>query len=709
VLVVLSVVAVTLVARDHEAALRRDITASHDLAARSASLLESDPVLSRLLALKAYSRAPTDAGESAVRQAALEVRAVTIPAADRHEITSLATSTDGRSAVTLGSHHRAQVWDLRRRRPLLSLRSPDAAWTAAAVSRGGRALAFARDDGTVTLARASGDVRGRSTMVVGAARPSDRVRSLEFSPDGRRLAAGTAGGEIWLLSTSTGKSRLLGRVGHALRRLRFSADGAKLVSVDGAGLVSIWHLAGGPVIRLAGGKRGFTDAAFAPDGHWLVTADRDGLLRVWDGRDGRTRGLPAKVGHGLLSVSFSPDGRRLVTTGTDDAVRVLDANTGVLMSETYTPGGPALGAAFVDDGSIVSAGGGAALRFWTPARKHVLRGDLASTTGFLDASGSTVSFGSGAVVHRVDLRTGHARTQWVGPASKQTSTTSESGDHHVAVTVTADLQVYLRDLRSAERRRLSVKAHGSAIALDHRGRRLAIGGRRPQIVRAADGGGRVALRGRTGVVEALAFSPDGRHLAAVADDGAASIYDAYSGRRMRRLSGTDAVAPTSIAYSDDGRRLAIAGVDGTIKVWPLAGGEPTALFGHARAVHSVDFHPSGTQLVSAGADGTVRMWDVRRGRQLVVLERYAQARRAAFSRDGDRIVSAGVEETSGDAALRVSSCDVCGPFSAVLQRARSRAEQRVSARELGRLQTLSDEITRCRESNEAGGPRRRTC
>jgi WD40 repeat protein len=80
--------------------------------------------------------------------------------------------------------------------------------------------------------------------------------------------------------------------------------------------------------------------------------------------------------------------------------------------------------------------------------------------------------------------------------------------------------------------------------------------------------------------------------------------------RVARLYGTYGMY--ALAFSPDGRRLAAGNSDGTTRVWDTTDlqADPVILRGHERWIRQIAFGPDGRRLATAGADETVRLWDL---------------------------------------------------------------------------------------------------
>jgi RNA polymerase sigma factor (sigma-70 family) len=113
----------------------------------------------------------------------------------------------------------------------------------------------------------------------------------------------------------------------------------------------------------------------------------------------------------------------------------------------------------------------------------------------------------------------------------------------------------------------------------------------------------------------LAFSPDGKQVAANGDDGMLRIWDVTTGREDARVQ--IRFRASALAYSPKGDTLAAGGWDGTVHRFDTATGkELSAWSGHPRWLRSLAFSTDGKVLASLGVFGSVHVWRTDTGKEI---------------------------------------------------------------------------------------------
>jgi WD40 repeat protein len=119
----------------------------------------------------------------------------------------------------------------------------------------------------------------------------------------------------------------------------------------------------------------------------------------------------------------------------------------------------------------------------------------------------------------------------------------------------------------------------------------------------------------SGVAKAwsVAFSPDGKTLAAGMEPGEVWLWDVATGKEVARLTGMGDVVRW-LGFHPDGQSLVAAGglIGNNVYVWDLATRKHRLLSGHGSGVVSGAWRADGRLLITAGVfDGTVRLWGLR--------------------------------------------------------------------------------------------------
>jgi mono/diheme cytochrome c family protein len=121
------------------------------------------------------------------------------------------------------------------------------------------------------------------------------------------------------------------------------------------------------------------------------------------------------------------------------------------------------------------------------------------------------------------------------------------------------------------------------------------------------------FRGHDGSVGALAYSPDGHFVATGGADRTVRLWEAATGKELKRFDGhTDEIY--AVAVSRDAKRVVSAGRDRKVRAWDGERGNALhVLEEHSAPVRAVAISPDGSFIFSGADDGTIAFWNLDKG------------------------------------------------------------------------------------------------
>ncbi|MFE6225983.1 protein kinase [Streptomyces sp. NPDC057854] len=561
-----------------------------------------------------------------------------------------AVSPDGRLFLRRTDARRVQVVDGatgRHRGAPFAVTTDEAAGAVLSLTNRGQVVERRTDDTTVLW-----DAGGR---IVAPVRGT-------VSPTGRVLACDARGTDVLRTPGTTATTRLDGfERGRCRGDTVFSPDGSRVARLHrgpgGTGpggqsqgnlytTVALWNTATGGAaafVRLSDVQDGIQAGRFSSHGRYFLGVTTSGDIGIWDSGTGThltTVTALTKEGDDTSQVEFAlhePTKSLLVMTPADDQLRRVDVS--LLTSAAAVPAAPdgtdddptrahtVTAAASADGGTAVVREGYTRMRQrivdlrtgrtvrTVPQRwrdlptRHVANaldhdGDVLAFTDFDDRERQFVVVWDtrrNAEIHRFEPADDTVRRLTLSPDGRHLSAYVVHGG--LADGDDGLVQVWDVRARKELRRFADVTAYGR-FSPDNRTFALTSG----QILDLATG--RVRTAGWGGSVRALAFSPDGRHLALTRATGTVELWDGAARQRVAQLPGgrprpfTGTVdSADEPVFSHDGTLLASVTDGNRVQLWDVGArtalGQPLETGG--RPVDVLAFGQDRTLRVLAGA------------------------------------------------------------------------------------------------------------
>ncbi len=558
-----------------------------------------------------------------------------------------------------------------------------------AFSPNGKLLASSDADGEICLWQ----VADGKQLLICKEEQNHWVWSVCFSPDSQILASSSEDTMIRLWDTNTGEclQELAGHT-HWTFAVAFSPDGKYIASSSEDQTIKIWDISTGECLTtLTGHTEGVRSITFSVNGEWLASASSDQTIRLWNVETAACRHVLTGHRSMIRSIAFSPDQQWLASCSDDQTIRLWNIETGTC-ERVFTCESRSWSVAFSPNSQFLLTGSDdQRLRLWEIHTEEPIR-SFEGHTGLVLAvtfspDGQTAVSGSDDQTIKfweVDtgrcLKTVRGHNNWIwsidfAPHSQQLASAHE--DHTARLwQVETGRCTHILAGHSGRIWSVAYSPIGQILASGSDDQTIkfwqvetptAPAKTRPVPI------GRClkTLRGQTGAVRLVVFSPDGLLLASNSGDRTVKLWDVSSlyadqsdqprlgrmtaGRSGEWVSG-QCVATLeghtgrvfSIAFSSDQQRLATGSEDQTIRLWNTETGTIlNRLEGHTKPVETLHFSPNGELLASGSDDGTVRLWHSLTGECLSVIQpEVGRVLTLAFSPDGSLLAIGGSQPVS---------------------------------------------------------------
>ena len=489
----------------------------------------------------------------------------------------------------------------------------------------------------------------------------DTVKSVRFSDKGDRLATASLDGTVRIWNAD-GRQQFVYRAHEdAVQDVSWHPSGDRLASASADGTVRIWSTEGNTIAVLADHEAPVNAVAWNPDGKILASGCENKTIRYWsdkgepgpvvDAHVGPVRSLAWNLtGSQLLSCDF---GIEASVDGDDDIAHLKIWDTSGQPVESLLINQPLSFVSWSPDGTQAVVGTWRSIKIWKVGERQarsvfsgVLNGIVPVAwrpTGEIIAAGPMMIDLQGTDTSAIPLRNASlnsiglnadATMLGIGRASQSFDYFTSDGEqrfHSASLSNNRNFGIvcsaswspdgktfvpgirYSQTLQQYDAKGQPVQAaiqmagDTRALAWSRDGKRIAAGGDMKVVSLCDLETGKVTSIGKQNHgISQVRFTPDQQQVCSAGFDGCVRFWS-LDGKSMNVVE-VIAAPICGLAWSSDGEIMATGHQDNSIRLWDRKGELLTVVGGHGGHVEIVEFSPDGTLLASGSRDNSLRIW-----------------------------------------------------------------------------------------------------
>lgn len=537
-------------------------------------------------------------------------------------VLSLAISPDDVLLASGGADRTVRIWDVEQKKEVLQISGNAGRIESLTFSPDGTALLYATAADAVLC-----DVATGKKMMTFTGHQAD-VSAVIFSHDGKTVVTGSADTTLRLWDAAKGEllASLTGHKGR-IRGIAMSKDCNRIVSSSFDGVIHLWSARQGKLVRsFIGHDAAVFGVGFISDSE-LISVSSDNTVRTWDLLTGEQLALFKGHDDSINAIALSKDGQRAITGSLDGQVIVWNLPAPVERSEPRTielyaeqvnfqsTSKTVWNMALSENSSwLATACDDRIVRIWdmvSGRAVQTLRSHVLSVYAVCWASGDNrlISATNNGNIYEWECPTWQLQRSWKGHVGAVNALCASwdplrffsVGDDGVLVEwLLARVQSGTPLFKTEKPLR--------CLAVAANLRSVVIGGDNGEIrIGKTEGNAEfVPFEGHEGSVYQVAIDPKEQWVASASADGSVRMWDLATREQLHAWN-TDAPMK-AVAFSPDGRVVAAGSENAFIYIWDTESHRLVyRIIGHQSYVTDLHF-VSPTDLLSSSRDGSCKLW-----------------------------------------------------------------------------------------------------